>query len=90
MASITTIVGELRLAFVLSALIGLEREIHQSAGSRSYTLVGFATALIMLVSNYGFGVSAAIWRGAAPAVAAARRYWRYCWMRVVRRPARPN
>jgi len=47
--------GELGLAFVLSALIGLEREIrHKSAGFRTYTLVGFAAALIMLVSKYGF------------------------------------
>ncbi len=48
-------VGELSLAFALSALIGLEREIRQkSAGLRTYTLVGFASALIMLVSKYGF------------------------------------
>jgi putative Mg2+ transporter-C (MgtC) family protein len=47
--------GELGLAFVLSMLIGLEREIrHKSAGLRTYTLVGFAAALIMLVSKYGF------------------------------------
>jgi putative Mg2+ transporter-C (MgtC) family protein len=47
--------GELGLAFVLSAMIGLEREIrHKSAGFRTYTLVGFAAALIMLVSKYGF------------------------------------
>src|SRR6185437_9839476 len=43
------------LAFVLSALIGLEREMRQkSAGLRTYTLVGFSSALIMLVSKYGF------------------------------------
>jgi putative Mg2+ transporter-C (MgtC) family protein len=37
-------------------LIGLEREIrHKSAGLRTHTLVGFAAALIMLVSKYGFG-----------------------------------
>jgi putative Mg2+ transporter-C (MgtC) family protein len=47
--------GELGLAFLLSALIGLEREIRQkSAGLRTYTLVGLASALIMLVSKYGF------------------------------------
>src|ERR1700723_1899942 len=47
--------GELGLAFVLSALIGVEREIrHKSAGLRTYTLVGFSSALIMLVSKYGF------------------------------------
>jgi putative Mg2+ transporter-C (MgtC) family protein len=48
-------IGELGLAFVLSALIGIEREIrHKSAGLRTYTLVGLAAALIMLVSKYGF------------------------------------
>jgi putative Mg2+ transporter-C (MgtC) family protein len=48
-------IGELTLAFALSALIGVEREIrHKSAGLRTYTLVGFAAALIMLVSKYGF------------------------------------
>jgi putative Mg2+ transporter-C (MgtC) family protein len=49
-------IGELALAFVLSAVIGLEREIrHKSAGLRTHTIVGFAAALIMLVSKYGFG-----------------------------------
>jgi len=48
-------VGALLLAFVLSALIGLEREARQkSAGLRTHILVGFAAALIMLVSKYGF------------------------------------
>src|SRR5271169_241525 len=47
--------SELALAFVLSALIGLEREIRQkSAGLRTYTLVGVSSALVMLVSKYGF------------------------------------
>ena len=47
--------GELALAFVLSALIGLEREIKQkNAGLRTYTLVGVAAALFMLISKYGF------------------------------------
>ena len=47
--------SELALAFFLSALIGLEREIRQkSAGLRTYTLVGFSSALIMIVSKYGF------------------------------------
>jgi putative Mg2+ transporter-C (MgtC) family protein len=49
-------IGELAMAFVLSAIIGLEREVrHKSAGLRTHTLVGFAAALIMLVSKYGFG-----------------------------------
>ena len=47
--------AELGLALVLSALIGLEREIRQkSAGLRTYTLVGLASALIILISKYGF------------------------------------
>ncbi len=48
-------IGDLALAFVLSALIGLERELRQkSAGLRTHTIVGVASALIMLVSKYGF------------------------------------
>jgi putative Mg2+ transporter-C (MgtC) family protein len=47
--------AELGLALVLSALIGLEREMSQkSAGLRTYTLVGLASALIVLISKYGF------------------------------------
>ncbi|WP_419731259.1 MgtC/SapB family protein [Lichenicola sp.] len=43
------------MAFVLSALIGLEREVRQkSAGLRTYTSVGVASALFMLISKYGF------------------------------------
>jgi putative Mg2+ transporter-C (MgtC) family protein len=48
-------IGELAIAFVLSALIGLEREYRQkSAGLRTYTVVGIGAALFMLVSKYGF------------------------------------
>ena len=48
-------VGELGLAFVLSALIGLERELRRKpAGLRTLTIVGFASALFMLISKYGF------------------------------------
>jgi putative Mg2+ transporter-C (MgtC) family protein len=48
-------IGELGLALVLSAAIGLEREVRQkSAGLRTHTLVGLGSALIMLVSKYGF------------------------------------
>jgi putative Mg2+ transporter-C (MgtC) family protein len=48
-------IGELSIAFVLSALIGLEREYRQkSAGLRTYTVVGIGAALFMLVSKYGF------------------------------------
>lgn len=46
---------ELALAFVLSALVGVEREIRQkSAGLRTHTLVGVSAALFMLISKYGF------------------------------------
>ena len=45
----------LGLALVLSTAIGLEREVRQkSAGLRTYTLVGFGSALFLLVSEYGF------------------------------------
>jgi putative Mg2+ transporter-C (MgtC) family protein len=47
--------AELALALVLSAVIGLEREIRQkSAGLRTHTLVGVGAALFMLISKYGF------------------------------------
>jgi putative Mg2+ transporter-C (MgtC) family protein len=48
-------IGELGLAFVLSLIIGIEREIRQkSAGLRTHTLVGLGAALFMLISKYGF------------------------------------
>ena len=48
--------AELGLAFILSSVIGLEREFRaKSAGLRTHTLVGVAAALIVLVSKYGFG-----------------------------------
>jgi putative Mg2+ transporter-C (MgtC) family protein len=48
-------IGELALAFLLSALIGLERELRQKpAGLRTLTIVGFASALFILISKYGF------------------------------------
>jgi putative Mg2+ transporter-C (MgtC) family protein len=47
--------GELGLAFLLSAAIGLEREIRQKhAGLRTHSLVGVGAALFMLISKYGF------------------------------------
>src|SRR6204780_1740936 len=47
--------AELVTAFVLSAAIGLEREVrHKSAGLRTYTLVGTTAALFLLISKYGF------------------------------------
>ncbi|MDG3009799.1 MgtC/SapB family protein [Rhodococcus sp. D2-41] len=49
-------VGELLVAFVLSALIGFEREIRgKNAGLRTQAIVGTTAALIVLVSKYGFG-----------------------------------
>jgi putative Mg2+ transporter-C (MgtC) family protein len=46
---------ELFLAFLLCALVGLEREVRQkSAGFRTHTLVGVSAALFMLISKYGF------------------------------------
>jgi putative Mg2+ transporter-C (MgtC) family protein len=48
-------VVELFVAFGLTALIGLERTIQgKSAGLRTQTIVGTSSALIMLVSKYGF------------------------------------
>lgn len=48
-------VGELGLAALLSAVIGLEREVRQkSAGLRTHVLVGLGAALFMLISKYGF------------------------------------
>ena len=47
--------GELGLALLLSACIGLEREIRmKNAGMRTHTLVGLGAALFVLVSKYGF------------------------------------
>jgi putative Mg2+ transporter-C (MgtC) family protein len=47
--------GEFGLALLLSAAIGLERELRQkSAGLRTHTLVGAGAALFMLISKYGF------------------------------------
>ncbi|WP_369216623.1 MgtC/SapB family protein, partial [Streptomyces flavofungini] len=47
--------AEFGVAFVLSSVIGLEREIRQkAAGLRTYTIVGVGSALFTLVSKYGF------------------------------------
>jgi putative Mg2+ transporter-C (MgtC) family protein len=46
---------ELGTAFLLSAGVGLEREIRRkSAGLRTYTVVGTSAALFLLISKYGF------------------------------------
>ncbi|MDJ0314347.1 MgtC/SapB family protein [Arthrobacter sp. H35-D1] len=45
----------LSVAFLLSMPIGAEREIHQkSAGLRTHMLVGVGSALLMIISKYGF------------------------------------
>jgi len=45
----------LALAFLLSSVIGFERELRQkSAGLRTHTLVGVGAATFVLVSKYGF------------------------------------
>lgn len=49
-------IGEVLLAFLLASLIGLERQMRsKSAGIRTQTIVGTASALMLLVSKYGFG-----------------------------------
>lgn len=49
-------VGELLLAFALSSLIGLERQLRgKSAGLRTQAIVGTTASLILLISKYGFG-----------------------------------
>lgn len=49
------IVGRLLLALLLGGLIGLEREtLGRSAGLRTHILVSVGSALIMLISAYGF------------------------------------
>jgi putative Mg2+ transporter-C (MgtC) family protein len=48
-------VGALLLAFVLSSLIGLERQLRgKSAGLRTQAIVGTTSALMLLVGTYGF------------------------------------
>ncbi len=50
--------GELGVAVLLSALIGLEPEVRQkSAGIRTYTVVGLGSALVMPISKYGSPMS---------------------------------
>src|SRR5690625_385743 len=45
----------LGLAFVLSAIIGIERQVHQKdAGLRTHILVGLGAAALTLVSGLGF------------------------------------
>lgn len=49
------LIWRIGLALLLSASLGLDREMRQnSAGLRTYTLVGLGAALFMLISKYGF------------------------------------
>jgi putative Mg2+ transporter-C (MgtC) family protein len=49
------LIWRLGLALLLSAAIGLDRELRQkAAGLRTYTLVGLGAALFLLISKYGF------------------------------------
>lgn len=51
----TTNLLRLLLASFLSGLIGIEREVHgRAAGFRTHLLVGVATCLVMIVSEYFF------------------------------------
>jgi putative Mg2+ transporter-C (MgtC) family protein len=51
----------LAVAMVLGALVGLERErLERAAGFRTHALVCVASALIMVVSTYGFAESAVL------------------------------
>jgi putative Mg2+ transporter-C (MgtC) family protein len=52
----TTALVRLLLALALGALIGLERErSERAAGLRTHALVALGSALIMIVSSFGFG-----------------------------------
>ncbi len=47
--------SEVISAFVLSAVTGLERELHhKSAGIRTYTIVGTTASLFLIIPEYGF------------------------------------
>ena len=47
--------GEIGAAFLLSSLVGFERELRRkSAGLRTYAIVGTSAALFLLISKYGF------------------------------------
>ena len=48
-------IGWMLLALILSASIGLERQIRgKSAGIRTQAIVGLTACLMMLISKYGF------------------------------------
>lgn len=63
----------LLLATVLGGIIGLQREsINRPAGFRTHTLVATGSALVMLVSIYGFGTPSTVGLASDPARLAAQ------------------
>jgi len=53
----TQIIARLILSFILSGLIGLERQLHRrTAGLRTHILVSLGSCLIMLTSLYVFDI----------------------------------
>jgi putative Mg2+ transporter-C (MgtC) family protein len=56
LGNILLIIISLFLAAIFSGFIGYEREYHgHSAGLRTHILVGVGSALVMIISIYGFG-----------------------------------
>ncbi len=54
--NIILILVSLLIAAILTGIIGYEREYHgHAAGLRTHILVGVASALVMVISIYGFG-----------------------------------
>jgi len=57
MLSDLEIISRLLTTFVLSGLVGLERQVHRrTAGLRTHILVGLGSCLIMLTSLYVFDI----------------------------------
>jgi putative Mg2+ transporter-C (MgtC) family protein len=55
MISVQVVLARLVLAAILSAVVGLERERrNRAAGLRTHAMVGMASALVMIVSQFGF------------------------------------
>lgn len=51
-----TFLARLAVAAILASVIGLERRLrYKAAGLRTHTIVGLAAALVMIVSEHGFG-----------------------------------